>query len=85
MGYGVKEAMFMRGVLTFLVPDHKFEHIKVFEDNEGAEALAENPLSSSNSKQIDVRHHFLRESAAKGDIIVEHVPSSEQHADILTT
>ena len=85
MGDGVKEAIFMRGVLTFfLVPDYKLEHIEVFEDNEGAKALAENPLSSSNSKHIDVRHHFLRELVAKGDIVVKYVPSLEQHADILT-
>jgi len=50
----------------------------------GAKALAENPLSSSNSKHIDVRHHFLREKVANGDISVEHIGTVEQHADILT-
>lgn len=83
MRYGVKEAIFVRGVLTFLVPDHKFERIKVFEDNEAAKRLEENPHSSSYSKHIIVRHPFLRELVAKGDIIVEYVPRSEQHADTL--
>ena len=32
----------------------------VHEDNKGAVDLAKKPLSSSNSKHIDVRHHLLR-------------------------
>ena len=84
MGDGVKEALFVRGVLSFLVPDHKLGGITVLEDNEGAKALAENPLSSSNSKHIDVRHHFLRELVSTGEIAITHVSSKEQHADILT-
>ena len=38
---------------------------EIFEDNEGAISLAiinnSNPITNSNSKHIDVRHHFLRE------------------------
>ena len=32
----------------------------MYEDNEGAKALAENPQGSHRSKHIDVRFHFLR-------------------------
>ena len=46
--------------------------------------LSKNPVSNSNSKHIDVRHHFLREVVRQGDIIVSHVPSEYQHADRLT-
>ena len=42
--------------------------IEVLEDNEGAIALAENPLSSCGSKHIDVRHHFLRNLTEEGVI-----------------
>lgn len=81
----MKEAIFTKGVFTFFVPGHKFEPIKALKDHEGAKSLTENPLSSSNSTYIDVRLNFLRELVAKGDlIVVEHVPSSEEHADILT-
>ncbi|CAB1118960.1 unnamed protein product [Ectocarpus sp. CCAP 1310/34] len=54
------------------------------EDNEGAIALADNPLSSGISKHIDVRHHFLRSLTEEGRIKISHVSSKEQHADILT-
>ena len=33
----------------------------VFEDNQGAVQLAQNPVTNSNSKHIGVRQHFLRE------------------------
>ena len=35
--------------------------IAMYEDNEGAIQIAKHPISNSNSKHIDVRHHFLRE------------------------
>ena len=58
--------------------------IKVFEDNQGAIALASNPVSNSNSKHIDVRHHFLRELVDKGEFFIAHVESEYQQADFLT-
>ena len=54
------------------------------EDNQGAIALAENPVGSNNSKHIEVRVHFIREKAGLGDVEVFHVESAQQHADILT-
>ena len=61
MGDGVKEALFVHGMLEFLSPGKKLKGIRMLEDNGGAIALAENPISSSNSEHIDVRHHFLRD------------------------
>ncbi|CAN0504724.1 unnamed protein product [Laminaria digitata] len=58
--------------------------IPVFEDNEGAVQLAQNPSTNSNSKHIDVRHHFLRELVGRKEIAITHVRSALQHADFLT-
>ena len=58
--------------------------MRVFEDNMGALQLASNAVSNSNSKHIDVRHHFLRELVTNGEIVVIHVKSEYQHADFLT-
>ena len=84
MGDGVKEALFVNGMLQYLRPSAKPRKIDVLEDNEGAIALAENPLSSSRSNHIDVRHHFLRNLTEEGVIEVTHVPNEKQHADVLT-
>ena len=56
----------------------------VFEGNQSAVQLAQNPVTNSNLKHIDVRRHFRRELARQRDIKVVQVPSKFQHADILT-
>ena len=83
-GDGVKEALFVRAVLSFIAPETCGASIKVLEDNQGAKALIENPLSSARSKYIDVRFHFIRELFKARKISVAYVASAEQHADILT-
>ena len=84
MGNGVKEALFVNGILQFLRPSRKPRKIDVLEDTEAAIALEENPLSSNWSKHIDVRHHFLDNLTEEGMIEATHVPSQKQRADILT-
>ena len=46
--------------------------------------LSQNAVSNSNSKHINVRHHFLRELVCLGDISVSRALSEYQLADILT-
>ncbi|CAB1108804.1 unnamed protein product [Ectocarpus sp. CCAP 1310/34] len=50
----------LRQVWRFMLPKVSMPCIPVFEDNQGAIQLAQNPISNSISKHIDVRHHFLR-------------------------
>lgn len=56
----------------------------VKEDNIGALKLANNPATTPNSKNIDIRHHFMREHVERGGFKIIHVPSELQHADFLT-
>ena len=83
-GEGVKEALFVGAALSFIAPETSGASIKVFEDNQGAKALIEDPLSSGRSKHIDVRYHFIRDLFSPRKSFVEYVASAEQHADILT-
>ena len=84
LGDAMKELLFLRQVWRFMIPGKGMPCFPVFEDNEGALQLTKNPVSNSNSKHIDVRHHFLRELVRQGDISVNRVRSEYQHADILT-
>ena len=84
LGDAVKELLFLRQVWRFMIPGKEMPCFPVFEDNQGALQLSKKLVSNSNSKHIDVRHHFLRELVRQGDTIVNHVPSAYQHADILT-
>jgi hypothetical protein len=53
-------------------------------DNESAIKIAYNPCEHSRTKHIDIRHHFLRDHAIKGGIVISHVCINEQLADIFT-
>jgi hypothetical protein len=53
-------------------------------DNESAIKIAYNPCEHSRTKHIDIRHHFLRDHAIKGDIVISHVGTNDQLADIFT-
>ena len=46
--------------------------------------LANNPVSHSTTKHIDIHHHFLRDHKTKGDIEIRHVSTKKQLADIFT-
>ncbi|CAB1101635.1 unnamed protein product [Ectocarpus sp. CCAP 1310/34] len=84
-------AVVARGVVTgtsmqvwrFLVPHAGTSCIPVFEDNQGTIQIANNPITNSNSKHIDVRHHFIRELVERKEISITHVPTQFQHADFL--
>ena len=71
----------MRYVWSFVFPGFGEVCITVFEDNERAKHLAQNPKCTSNSKHIDVRHHFLRELIFKVEFTIAQVETYEQHID----
>jgi hypothetical protein len=56
----------------------------LWNDNAGAVALTKNAKNSSRVKHIDIRYHYIRERVADGDIIVQHIASSNNLADIFT-
>ena len=35
-------------------------------------------------KYIDIRHHFIHDAKERGEIDIDHVPSADQTANILT-
>ena len=84
LGDGVKEGLFVKVVFSFIVLPVSEKSIKLLVGNEGAIKLAANPLSSARTKHIDVRFHFIRGLVRTGTIAVEHIPTEEQRADILT-
>lgn len=65
-----------------MLPSEKLEGIKGLGDNTGAIELADNLISSSESKHIDVYHHYFRELVEKKNVVVEDVCSVNQHAYI---
>ena len=58
--------------------------IVMMEDNQGAIALANNPIAHSRTKHIDIRFHFIREAQKNGLIQIKYCPTEEMLADLLT-
>ena len=57
---------------------------KVFEDNQGALTLAKAPAMTPRTKHIALRYHHFREEVRAGHIVIEHISSAKQIADIFT-
>ncbi|KAL0847150.1 hypothetical protein Bca101_020396 [Brassica carinata] len=53
-------------------------------DNMSAINLTKNPVQHSRTKHVDLRHHFVRELVELKLVVIEHVSSENQLADIFT-
>ena len=78
-----QEAIWLRRLLTD-VGEPLEEPIVIHEDNQGAIAMAKNPVDHARTKHIDIRYHFVREGVQNGVIVLKYVATDEMIADILT-
>nr|KAJ0210184.1 hypothetical protein LSAT_V11C400173380 [Lactuca sativa] len=62
----------------------KFSKTPIYCDNTSAIKITQNPVQHSKTKHIEIRHHFIRDNVEKGKVVLEHVKTSEQLADIFT-
>ena len=69
---------------SFILPDRDVGCTTVKEDKQRAIHFGKKPVTTPNSKHIDVPHHFLRERVANREFEVVHASSALQHADFLT-
>ena len=53
-------------------------------DNKFAIALIKNPVLHGQSKHIEAKYHFVRESTEKGQINMDFIRSEEQLGDVMT-
>ena len=83
MADGMKEAIFLRYLWSFIFPNQDVGCTFIHEDNASAIHLACNPATTPNSKHIDIRHDFIRERVERGEFKVVHVRSDLQRADFL--
>ncbi|KAG2788195.1 hypothetical protein PC129_g17159 [Phytophthora cactorum] len=60
------------------------EATRVWEDNRGAIALANNAGYHARTKHVDIRHHFIRENVERRTLKVDYVDTKRQLADMFT-
>ena len=74
----MKEVLLVKQVWRFMRPDVGMRCVSVFEDDGGAVKLAVISITKSNSKHIDVRHHFFRQLTGRryiGDLRAVRFPT----------
>ena len=54
------------------------------EDNQGAIAIAKNPIAHARTKHIDICYHFIRETIQDKTIELRYCPTDKMLADLLT-
>ena len=64
--------------------DLSFKHVPIKCDNTSTINISKNLMQHSRTKHIEIRHHFLRDHAQKGDITLEFVSTKDQVVDIFT-
>lgn len=53
-------------------------------DNKSAISLASNPIFHARTKHVEVDYHFIREKVLSKHIMVQHIGTTDQLADIFT-
>jgi hypothetical protein len=78
-----QEAIFLRRLLTYL-GIKMVGPTTIYEDNQGAIAMSQNPINHRKAKHIEIRYHFVRERVESQEIKLVYVPTGNQLADLLT-
>ena len=79
----IQEGIYLEQLLSG-VDNYQYAQTKVYEDNQGAIALARNPVNRQRCKHIDIKYHFIRENVNNGRFILEYCPTEQMIADVLT-
>ena len=58
------------------------ESVVLFANNQGAIALANNPIQHQRSKHSDIRYHFIRDEIMSGIVDLRYISSEENVSDI---
>ena len=56
----------------------------ILNDNRGAILAAVNGLGGQRTRHLDIKHHYVIEQVREGRLVIRHVPSSQNIADIFT-
>ena len=78
-----QEVVWLKQLFQDLQEDGK-QPITVMEDNQGAIAMAKNPVVHRRTKHIDIRCHFVCEQVEKGNLQLQYCNTKEMIADLFT-
>ena len=73
--------------LNQLLKDLKYNvqnPVVIYEDNQAAMFLANNPKTHPKTKHIDIKFHFIRDLVSSNKIVLKYCPTNDMLADIFT-
>lgn len=79
----VKDHLYLRQVHQFIAPNEDDVPIQVFEDNQGANQLANNPVSSKGTRHIDVKHQFISDGVLEHKVYTVCIATGDRPVDML--
>ncbi|KAJ8554708.1 hypothetical protein ON010_g9775 [Phytophthora cinnamomi] len=79
----VQEVLWTHAMLKDMGKE-QVDEMQMWEDNQGAIALAQNAGYHARTKHVDIRHHFIRENMERGTVKVDYIDTKHQLADVLT-
>jgi hypothetical protein len=56
----------------------------LFGDNQSTQSLTKHGIKSERTKHIDIKYHFVTDEVARGSVLLQWIPTTEQLADVLT-
>jgi hypothetical protein len=68
----------------FLELDICLGPIPIYADNQGSIFIGSNPVQEIRTKHINVKYHYVHECIADKKIVLYHVPTEDNTADIFT-
>ena len=60
------------------------EHLTIYCDNTNAIDISKNPIQHSQTKHMEIRHHFIQELVKDGTLTLEFIHTDGQMADLFT-
>ena len=78
----IQEGLFLRQLLKDMCNHDSSITLNI--DNMGTLDLSRNPVHHQRSKHISVRYFFIRQHVQDGDVILKHVSSQSNLADVFT-
>ena len=66
------------------VMEVKKKAVKIMVDNLSAIMLSNTSAHYNRTKYIDTRYYFIRDCVKEGRVVIEHVKTEDQLADIIT-
>jgi hypothetical protein len=85
LAVATQEAIFLRQLYADMSGLDKTEMVVTLNaDNQGAIALAKNPVHHQRSKHIDIKYHFVRQAVQNEIVKLSYVPTDCNLADVFT-